>query len=100
MPDNLDDSFINIYNPSTAPANVVHINIQTDTGSHVLDAWGRPIILQIPYDTGSTSYQLDYARLVSAGSGTGLGAGNGSIDTTIHNNLDASDRGGVTGYCI
>lgn len=93
VPSGLDASFQDIYDPSTATTKVVHTNITTDTGSHVMDAWGRPIIIQVPYETASSTYNLDYARLVSAGPGNGLEPGNASIDTTIHDNIDASDRG-------
>jgi hypothetical protein len=59
-----------------------------------MDAWGRPIILQVPYSTiAPVGYSLDNARLVSAGPGNGIGSGNAVINTTIHNNLNASDRG-------
>ncbi|MGR8935201.1 MAG: hypothetical protein ACU837_12540 [Gammaproteobacteria bacterium] len=33
----------------------------------VLNGWGRPIIIQVPYDTANSKYLYDYARLVSAG---------------------------------
>ena len=58
----------------------------------VLDAWGKPIVLQIPIDTNdSNKPNFHYARLVSAGR-------NGSLDTAIAYNSssgnppDASDR--------
>ncbi len=49
----------------------------------VLDAWGRPIVLQ---DTGSGF------RIVSAGPGSGLGLENGALDTTIAGSRGADDR--------
>jgi len=59
-----------------------------------MDAWGRPIILQVPYSTTDSEYKLDYARLVSAGPGSGIGAGDAAINTKIHDdNGDADDRG-------
>jgi len=93
VPTGLNGSFSLVYHPTTETAGTVHTNIITDTGSHVLDAWGRPIILQVPYDTTSPAgYSLDNARLVSAGPGNGIAPGDAVINTMI-NNLDASDRG-------
>jgi len=96
VPTGLDSSFANIYNPADVLTHAfsMHVNISTDTGSHVMDAWGRPIILQVPYSTiAPVGYSFDNARLVSAGPGNGIGSGNAVINTTIHNNLNASDRG-------
>ncbi len=55
---------------------------------HVFDAWGRPIILQIPYDTNAGSFNYEYARLVSAGPGGGPGLGNAQLSAKI--NYDGS----------
>ena len=60
-------------------------------GTHVLDAWGRPIIIQAycsnsTYTTKSdceTNSALWIARLVSAGSGSGVGLDNAEINTAI-----------------
>ncbi len=96
VPAGLDDSFKNVYDPADATTYgyTVHIDITADNGSHVLDAWGRPIIIQVPYkSTAPAGYQLEYARLVSAGPGSGIGAANAVIDTTIHDNNEASNRG-------
>ncbi|WP_305906758.1 hypothetical protein Q9L42_019290 [Methylomarinum sp. Ch1-1] len=65
----------------------------------VMDAWRRPIVLQIPLDS-SNGYapNFDYARLVSAGPGAGLALGDAAIDTHIEydssvNSLpEANDR--------
>ncbi|WP_341327418.1 hypothetical protein [Methylotuvimicrobium sp. KM2] len=66
--------------------------VLTGGQEQVLDAWGKPIVLQIPIDTNdSNKPNFDYARLVSAGR-------NGSLDTAIAYNgssvyhPDASDR--------
>ncbi|MCL7419898.1 MAG: type II secretion system GspH family protein [Methylobacter sp.] len=87
----LQDSFGTVFNPD-APATTayVHTDIKNDDGSQVFDGWHRPIILQIPYFDGFP--QPDYARLVSAGPGNGLGSDDAAIDTTIQSK-DASDRG-------
>ncbi len=49
---------------------LIKTNTEAALVSHALDAWGRPIILQIPYDINPANpqpYNYDYARLVSAG---------------------------------
>ena len=51
-----------------------------------MDAWGRPIILQVTdncNDWGITTVSGQCARLVSAGPFGGLGLGNADIDTQI-----------------
>jgi type II secretory pathway pseudopilin PulG len=87
----LHDSFGTVFDPG-APATdaYVHVDIKNDNGSQVFDGWHRPIILQIPYF--NDALQSDYARLVSAGPGSGLGSSEAAIDTTIQSE-NASDRG-------
>jgi type II secretory pathway pseudopilin PulG len=89
--DTLHGSFGTVFNQA-APATTayVHVDITTDTGSQVFDGWHRPIILQVPYF--NDALQPDYARLVSAGPGSGLVSGEATIDTTIQS-ADASSRG-------
>jgi len=83
VPSGLNDSF---------KTGTVHTDIQNDNGSHPLDAWGRPIIIQVPPTCSTSNNITDCARLVSAGSGSGMGAGEAVINTTIVNET-ASDRG-------
>jgi len=80
----------------------VHDLIMATNNSQIMDAWGRPIILQIPCKketTTSCALQYDYARLVSAGPGSGIQPGDAIIDTQIFYVAtgtplpDASDRG-------
>jgi type II secretory pathway pseudopilin PulG len=86
----LNASFGTVFNPDTpATTAYVHVDITTDTGEHVFDGWHRPIILQIPYFDNAP--QPDYARLVSAGPGSGLKSDEAAIDTTIQSS-DASNR--------
>jgi type II secretory pathway pseudopilin PulG len=97
----LHNSFGTVFDSSSPEAIAipahVHINITTDTGSQVFDAWHRPIVLQIPYydddDEGphDADYHLENARLVSAGPGSGLRSYEAAIDTTIQSE-DASNR--------
>ena len=92
-PSGLHDSFGSgtgsVFNPSTAPNGTVHVLIDNAAGSQVMDAWHRPIVLQIPYydDDGAGPHLADYhmesARLVSAGSGTGIEPNAAAIDTLI-----------------
>ena len=77
----------------------VHLAINAGDGNQVLDSWGRPIVLQIPLDSNNVyAPDFDYARLVSAGPGSGLQPGDASITTKIQydgsvvNPPDASDR--------
>lgn len=58
--------------------------------NHVLDGWHRPIVLQVPYDTSSGEFKPDYARLVSAGPGFGMGPGDAAIDTKIQYDASAA----------
>jgi prepilin-type N-terminal cleavage/methylation domain-containing protein len=74
--------------------------------SIVMDAWGRPIILQIPavaeckviFSLASNPTEGYCARLVSAGVGSGLGIGAGDIDTHITD--DASTTSIVEGHLM
>lgn len=87
----LHASFGTVFDPGTPATDAyVHVDITTDTGEHVFDGWHRPIILQIPYF--NDALQPDYARLVSAGPGNGLGSNEAAIDTAIQS-PDASNRG-------
>jgi len=95
IPSGLNDSFKDVYNHSTASDKVVHVDMTADNGSHPIDAWGRPIIIQVPYDSSGVA-NLDYARLVSAGAGSGISPSDASIDTKIEYSTtfpDAADRG-------
>ncbi|CCE22182.1 MULTISPECIES: hypothetical protein [Methylotuvimicrobium] len=86
-------SFGAVFDSSSNPNGTVHIDhndLDLDL-YHVFDAWGRPIVLQVPIDTSDSEDPFKYARLVSAGPGHGLGPKDAAIDTTI-SNLDASDR--------
>jgi len=58
---------------------------------HLLDAWGRPIVLQIPYDMHSGEFNYDYARLVSAGPTFSHAV----IDTKIQYDSSFIDSNGV-----
>ncbi|MGR9046551.1 MAG: hypothetical protein ACU83N_14770 [Gammaproteobacteria bacterium] len=89
-PAGLDGSFSDVFDASTNLNGKVHVAIDAAAGSQVMDAWGRPIVLQIPYDGAAFDY--GYARLVSAGPGTGIGPGEAALDTQTQT-LDASDRG-------
>jgi prepilin-type N-terminal cleavage/methylation domain-containing protein len=88
IPAGLETSFVDVFDAATNLAGKVHLAI--NAGSQVMDAWHRPIILQVPYYGGV--YHPEYARLVSAGPGTGIEPGDAAIDTTIQTQ-DASDRG-------
>jgi len=97
-PFGLDSSFSAVFDSATAASGTVHSAIAGGS-IQVLDAWGRPVVLQIPLDSNN-SYQpgFDYARLVSAGPGNGIEPGDAAIDTQIAYNgssgglPDASDR--------
>ncbi|WP_442497262.1 hypothetical protein [Methylobacter sp. sgz302048] len=83
----LHGSFGTVFDPaSPATTAYVHVNITTDTGSQVFDGWHRPVILQIPYF--NDALQPDYARLVSAGPGSGLKSEEAAIDITIQSRGD------------
>lgn len=69
-------------------------NVHTDiTGTQVLDAWGRPIIIQVFCSDSTYTTEADcksnnetwFARLVSAGA-------EGSIDTSIGGDIAGDDR--------
>ncbi|OQK17204.1 hypothetical protein AU255_04745 [Methyloprofundus sedimenti] len=85
-------------NLTSAAGTFVH-RAFADGDSVVLDAWGRPIVIQVPSVaqcdsiTGLTGTAAGYcARLVSAGAGSGAGIGNADIDTTIAGNRAGDDR--------
>ena len=85
-------------NLTSAAGTYVH-RAFVDNDGVVLDAWGRPIVIQVPTVaqcdgiTGLVGTATDYcARLVSAGSGSGFGAGNADIETTIAGNRGNDDR--------
>jgi prepilin-type N-terminal cleavage/methylation domain-containing protein len=74
----------------TVTTRKVHIAIDANAGSQVLDAWGRPLVLQVPNPascdklTNKTGTKAgECARLVSAGSGSGLDSNEADIDTLI-----------------
>ena len=69
------------YDATANPDGKAHIDHRLTTITQVFDAWGRPIILQIPYDTSTTppTPKPEYARLVSAGPTLSLAV----IDTKI-----------------
>lgn len=95
----LDASFGAEFDPAD-PARIayLHVNLLAYDGAdadaiatvteaaqliHVLDGWGRPIVLQVPYDTSNGKFNLDYARLVSAGPGSGIKPEDAKIDAKI-----------------
>ena len=102
----LDSTFGATFDPAQPTTDAyVHVNMRSFDGAdadttatateaskliHVLDAWHRPIVLQIPYN--GTKLDTQYARLVSAGPGNGLEPGAAAINTKIQT-MDAGDRG-------
>jgi len=110
----LDPSFSAVFDSANAATDAfVYIDMRsydgadadtTPTGAeaahliHVLDAWHRPIVLQVPYydDDGAgphaADYHPEYARLVSAGPGGGIEPQAAAIDTRIQDQ-DAGNRG-------
>ncbi|NOR80836.1 MAG: hypothetical protein GQ529_08390 [Methyloprofundus sp.] len=82
---------------SAVAAGYVH-RAFADNDGVVLDAWGRPIVLQVPtvaqcdIITGIGTEAGYCARLVSAGNGSGFGTGNADIETTIAGNRSNDDR--------
>jgi len=77
--------------------------VADDNDIAVLDAWGRPFVLQVVdtttasevttcNDWGMVTTDNHCARLVSAGAGSGLGLSEGSIDTTIAGPKGHDDR--------
>jgi prepilin-type N-terminal cleavage/methylation domain-containing protein len=98
IPSGLSASFADVFNDATNTTGKVHVAIDSTADAQVMDAWHRPIILQIPYydDDGAgpnpASYHLENARLVSAGSGSGLDPGDAGIETQI-NDANANSRG-------
>lgn len=98
IPSGLDGSFTDVFVPTTHETGTVHLAINSFSEPQVMDAWHRPIILQIPYfdadGTGTlhvAQYHPEYARLVSAGPGNGLAPGDAEIDTLI-SDPNASNR--------
>ncbi|WP_198242992.1 hypothetical protein [methane-oxidizing endosymbiont of Gigantopelta aegis] len=97
---------LNKLNSTFDDTNYVHIGLKLYDGAdadttktvqeaeklvHIMDAWNRPIILQIPYDTYTSTYTLEYARLVSAGPGSGMKPGDAKIDTHIQYNSNQTN---------
>jgi prepilin-type N-terminal cleavage/methylation domain-containing protein len=74
-------------------------NYLTANDMVILDAWGRPIVLQVPSvaDCQAVFGKDDCARLVSAGSGNGVGLNNGAIDTLIQDTVNTPPHLGRTG---
>jgi hypothetical protein len=71
--------------------------VLSDGQTVVLDAWGRPIIIQVRdeahcSDWGLPGNQGGCARLVSAGSGSDIGPSNANIDTVISGQRASDDR--------
>ncbi|GAB4263640.1 MAG: hypothetical protein Kow0065_14380 [Methylomicrobium sp.] len=95
----LDASFgsSGVFHPTTNATGKVHVVIDDTAGTQVMDGWHRPIVLQVPYfdDDGSgphsAAYHPEYARLVSAGPGSGLEPNAAALDTKI-SDRDATDR--------
>ena len=79
----IDDPYDPTFSNSTYTSDV---NVDD---SIILDGWGRPIVLQVlvPADPDDP----DKTRLVSAGPGTGWGANEAAINTTIAD-VDADNR--------
>ena len=97
VPSGLSTSFTNNVSDNDG---YVHFIINSSAGSQVMDAWFRPIVLQIPLDSNNSyAPNFDYARLVSAGPGFGLKSGDADINTKIQydgsvsDSFDARDRG-------
>ncbi len=80
-PGGLGNDFTVAYDAITNPTGQVHLAINAGDANQILDAWGRPVVLQVP---GLNDENLD-ARLVSAGP-------NGALDTTVAD-TNASNRG-------
>jgi len=88
----LDSSFTNAGDGHVNRAFAENDNI-------VLDAWGRPFVLQVDSVTsgactnwGGNTTDVHCARLVSAGFGSGVGMGNGSIETLLTGTQANDDR--------
>ena len=63
---------------------VAKVHVAVDASDPVInDAWGRPIIIQVPTVCAGHPDPSDCARLVSAGPGSGIKAIEAIIDTTI-----------------
>ncbi len=100
-PTGLDASFrpTNAFNSTISSTfnNKVHENVTTT--SQVMDAWNRPIVLQIPCEKAtatatSCTLKYDFARLVSAGPGSGIAPSDAGIDTGIV--YDGSDPASIS----
>lgn len=74
---------VDIVSYDGADADTTATDVEAAKLIHVMDGWHRPIVLQVPYDTSTSQFKLDYARLVSAGPGNGLNPGDARIDTKI-----------------
>ncbi len=105
-PSGLDASFnpTNAFDSTVSATfnNKVHESVTTTP--QIMDTWNRPIVLQVPCEkanSASTTCTLkpEFARLVSAGPGSGIKPGDAKIDTHIVYDVtatpvpDASDRG-------
>ena len=91
-------SFAAFSSPFNAATDHIHKDF-TDGESIVLDSWGRPFIIQVDSVTdgsctnwGSLTTDSLCARLVSAGSDSGLGLEGASIDTVITGHRVGNDR--------
>lgn len=98
-PSNLDASFDKdnsltppkAFDPTDAATFSLKVHdsvIATTNHPQIMDAWNRPIILQVPCEKATASASTctpkpDYARLVSAGPGSGINPGDASINTLI-----------------
>ena len=92
----LDGSFKDVSSPFDAATDHIHLNL-ADTQTVILDAWGRPIIIQVRdeadcSDWGLPTDQGQCARLVSAGPGSGISLANGALNTVISETRKGDDR--------
>lgn len=79
--------------PPSFTTDTTYVNkILADSQTVVLDAWGRPIIIQVVDKSncssqwGITTDESDCARLVSAGPGRGLDISEADLETPINGN--------------
>ena len=96
----LSNCFLPQQNLDTSFTNLSTVNNALAIGDFViLDACGRPIVLQVPsvQDCQTLFGKNDCARLVSAGSGNGIGLNNGAIDSLIQDTVNAPPHLGRTG---
>jgi hypothetical protein len=87
-PAGLHGSFSSALNPNDNSTFSSKVHQSVTTTAQVMDAWNRPIVLQVPCEKSSASatsctLKYDYARLVSAGPGSGIKPSDASIDTKI-----------------